>query len=204
VSPAPPSARSELDPALRSRLEELCEEGWDRWERFDREVRQDQFHPFVAADYQVVLDTLVPLVGPGLKFLEWGSATGVISILADVLGFEACGIELDERLVQEARELARRKSSKARFAVGSFLPTGYRWGRRTGDARLGTIGQGPSGYLELGIPLDDFDVVFAYPWSGEEPIMLDLMSEYGRADALLLLYSGTGGITRYRGGHVVK
>ena len=190
-------------PPLPALYEELFQEGWDRWERFDREVRQHTFHPFVPADYQVVLEALVAHARPGLKFLEWGSALGVITILADMLGYEAYGIELDDQLVHEARELARRKGSGARFAAGSFLPTGYRWDRRSGDRRLGTIGQGPSGYLQLGIPLDDFDVVFAYPWSGEEPILLDLMSEYGRPDALFLMYSGNEGVTTYRGGRVV-
>ena len=193
-----------LDPVLRARLDALCDEGWSRWERFDREVRQKRFHPFVPADYEVVIDALLPLVKPGLKFLEWGSAMGVITMIADFLQFEAYGIELDERLVHEARELARGSNSGARFVAGSFLPTGYQWGRRTGDARLGTIGQGPSGYLELGMPLDEFHIVFAYPWSGEEPIMRDVMNEYGSPDALLLLHSGTAGITTYRGDRVLR
>jgi hypothetical protein len=203
VTRASSAARARLDPNLLAPLEELFEEGWDRWERFDREVRQHDFHPFVPADYQVVLEALVAHSGRGLKFLEWGSALGIITILADMLGFEAYGIELDEQLVRQARELARRKASAARFAAGSFLPSGYRWERRSGDRRLGTIGHGPSGYLQLGIPLDEFDVVFAYPWSGEEPILLDLMSEYGRPDALLLMYSGNEGVTTYRGGRVL-
>ena len=197
------TARARLDPALLAPLEELFQEGWDRWERFDREVRQHRFHPFVPADYQVVLEALVAHSGPGLRFLEWGSALGIITILADMLGFEAYGIELDDQLVRQARELARSKASGARFAAGSFLPTGYRWDRRSGNRWLGTIGQGPSGYLQLGTPLDDFDVVFAYPWSGEEPILLDLMSEYGRPDALLLMYSGNDGVTSYRGGRAL-
>jgi hypothetical protein len=189
-----------LDPALRARLAQVCADGWEFFERFDRTVRQQSFHPFVAADYEAVLASLAPLAQPGMKFLEWGSATGVITILADLLGFDAYGIELDEELVREARRLAQQHRSDARFAVGSFLPTGYRFGRKTGDDRLGTIGQGRSGYLELGIPLDEFDVVFGYPWNGEDPIMLDLMSEYGRPDALLLLQSGTEGMRRFRGG----
>ena len=196
---APAKILGDLDPALAARIEGLLDEGWSRWDRFDREVRQHRFHPFVAADYDVVLASLLSVASPGLKFLEWGSATGVIAVLADILGFEAYGIELDEYLVREARELTLRQGSRVRFATGSFLPTGYSWGRRSGDGRLGTIGEGSSGYLELGIPLDDFDVVFAYPWSGEEPIMLDLMAEYGRSDALLLLHSGTE-VTKYRGG----
>ena len=202
MSLQPPSVGPDLDSGLRTRLASLFEEGCTLWDRFDVEVRQKSFHPFVAADYEVVLEALLPLRAPGLRFLEWGSATGVIAIMADLLGFEAYGIELDTGLVIEARDLARRRGSRARFAAGSFLPSGYRW-RRNREERLGTIGYGASGYLDLGIPLDDFDIVFGYPWSGEEPIMLDLMSQYGRADALLLLNATTGGVNSYRGGKAI-
>ncbi|MDP9348996.1 MAG: hypothetical protein M3P24_07635, partial [Gemmatimonadota bacterium] len=90
---APPGA--ELDAALRARLDALLEEGWELWDRFDSEVRRRSWHPFVAADYERVLQALLPLRAPGLRFLEWGSATGVITIMADLLGFDAYGIELD-------------------------------------------------------------------------------------------------------------
>jgi hypothetical protein len=196
------SAGLALESGLRTRLAALFDEGYDLWDRFDIKVRQKSFHPFVAADYDVVLEALLPLRGPGLRFLEWGSATGVITIMADLLGFEAYGIELDASLVLHARDLARRSGSGARFAAGSFLPSGYRW-RRNRDGRLGTIGNGASGYLYLGIPLDDFDIVFGYPWSGEEPMMLDLMSRHGRPDALLLLNTTTGGVISYRGGKTI-
>ena len=192
-----------LESGLQTRLAALFDEGCDLWDRFDMEVRQKSFHSFVAADYDVVLEELLPLRAPGLRFLEWGSATGVITIMADLLGFEAYGIELDDRLVGCARDLACRSASGARFAAGSFLPSGYRW-RGNREGRLGTIGYGSSGYLDLGIPLDDFDIVFGYPWSGEEPMMLDLMNRYGRADARLLLNSTTGGVISYEGGKVVK
>ena len=182
---------------LRARLAALCSEGWEMWERFDVEVRSHEFHPFVAADYEVVLDVLLPLHAPGTRFLEWGSATGVITIMADLLGFEACGIELDGSLVAQARSLAARRGSGARFATGSFLPAGYRWRTQHGEQRLGTIGDGPSGYLELGIPLDDFDIVFGYPWSGEEGMMLDLMERYGKPEGLLLVNAAAGGVTAY-------
>ena len=65
------------------------------FERFDTDVRQHRFHPFVPADYDAVLQELISLRAPELRFLEWGSATGVITIMADLLGFEAYGIELD-------------------------------------------------------------------------------------------------------------
>jgi hypothetical protein len=179
---------SVVDAALRERLDALIEEGWEIWVRFDDVVRRKHFHPFVAADYDKVLQALLPLRVPGSRFLEWGSATGVVTIIADLLGFEAYGIELDARLVEIARELAKRYASRARFAEGSFLPAGYTWKPSTGDGRLGTIGQGPSGYPQLEHPLEDFDVVYAYPWGGEETMMLDLMLRYGRPGASLLLH----------------
>ncbi len=189
-----------MDDLLRARVEALCTEGWAVWDRFALEVRERHFHPFVAADYEVVLAALLPHRGKGRRFLEWGSATGVITIMADLLGFEAYGIELDSSLVATARGLAEKFDSRARFAAGSFLPTGYRWQPSDGDGRTGTVGTGSSGYLQLGYALDDFDIVFGYPWGGEEPMMLDLMKTYGRSDALLLLHTVNDGVKSYRNG----
>jgi SAM-dependent methyltransferase len=185
---------------LEARLSRLREDGWALFDRFDHEVRDQGWHPFVAANYESVLEALIAQRGPGLKFLEWGSATGVITIMADLLGYEAYGIELDASLVETARTLARKFDSRATFAAGSFLPEGYEWKPRTGDGRLGTIGQGRSGYLELGHPLDDFDVVFGYPWQGEEAMMHDLMRCYGGRGARLLVHGTDRGVEVYRDG----
>lgn len=192
-----------MDDALRARLDALCTEGWAIWDRFTAEVSDRQFHPFVAADYEIVCQALLPYRGRGLRFLEWGSATGVITIMADLLGFEAYGVELDSTLVTTARGLATRFDSGARFVAGSFLPTGYRWRPSDGDARTGTLGTGASGYLQLGLSLDDFGLVFGYPWDGEQLMMLDVMKCYGARDAVLLLNSVTTGVTAYRDGRAV-
>jgi len=191
-----------LDAALSARIDALCEEGRAFWHRFDAEVRQHHWHPFVAADYDCIRSTLLPLRGPGRRFLEWGSATGVITIMADLMGFDACGIELDSSLVKVARELAVRSRSKARFVAGSFIPMGWEWTPRDGDGRLGTIGRGPSGYLQLGRALADFDVVYAFPWTGEESMMVDLMRCHGHEDARLLLHDPECRTRIYRGGQL--
>ncbi len=196
----PAAGDAPLDAPLEARLDALLADGWAIWERFDRTVREPGFHPFVAADYDVVRAALGPLRAPGRRFLEWGSATGIITIMADLMGFDACGIELDPSLVETARSLATRHASRARFVAGSFLPAGYRFRGRDGDSRTGTIGEGPSGYLQLGRALEDFDVVFGYPWGGEAPLMLDVMQRYGGRDALLLLFDTNGGVRSYRGG----
>ena len=73
-SPSRPIATDgpELDPELGARIEALCEEGRAFWDRFDAEVRRDDWHPFVAADYDAVRATLASLREPGRRFLEWG------------------------------------------------------------------------------------------------------------------------------------
>jgi hypothetical protein len=195
--------QSQTSGALRARLTTLCVEGWALWDQFDEKVRQHHFHPFVAADYDLVVDALMRRRGANLRFLEWGAATGVITIIADLLGFDAYGIELDLDLVATARQLAKRFDSRAKFVAGSFLPTGYKWRPLDGDRRTGTLGTGVSGYRELGHSLDEFDVVFGYPWDGEGELMLDLMTRYGRDDATLLLNHVNNGVVAYRRGHVV-
>jgi len=193
-----PTPRSALDPTLRAVLGRLVNEGHELWASFDRNIRLHRWHSFVPSEYERVLDALVDLRAPGLRFLEWGSATGVIAVMADLLGYEAYGIEVDERLVSIAVETAARYESRATFVVGSFLPEGYVWHPRDGDGRLGTLGEGASGYLKLGYPLDDFHLVFAYPWSGEEAMMRDLMRVHGAPGAGFLLQRVSGDVELWR------
>jgi len=173
---------------LQNKMTSLIAEGREIARVFDRDVRQQNWHPFIPADYDIVLQQLLPLRQPGASFLECGCATGVITIMADLLGFDACGIESDAELVATARQLAKKYESRARFAVGSFLPTGYEYRDADGDKRLGTLSLDDSGYPQLARSLDDFDIVFAYPWEGESAILVDLMKRHGRRDAQLILY----------------
>lgn len=179
-----------IPPDLRARLDALYEDGWDHFQQFDAEVRRNSFHPFVPADYNEVEKLIAPVAREGLRFLEWGSGSGVITIMADLLGCEAWGIELDARLVEVARGLARKHGSDARFVAASFLPAGYQYVDPDGGHRTGTLGDGPSGYIEMGRALDDFDVVFGYPWHGEEPVMRDVFRRYGNPDATLIIFPG--------------
>jgi hypothetical protein len=200
---AMPGTPEVVDRALRARLDALMDEGWEIWDRFDRTVRQQRWHSFIAADYERVLGALVGFrtaEGSG-RFLEWGSANGVVAIMADMLGFDACGIELDPSLVEVASALAERHGSAARFVTGSFVPAGYRY-VEPGIGNENAIGTGPSAYQALGRPLEDFDLVYAYPWAAaDEAVMVDLMRCYGGANARLLI-AHESGVRVYRGGRL--
>jgi hypothetical protein len=186
--------RAELSDDLLARIDALHEEGERIFERFERDVRSAAFHPFKPANYRAMVDELLPFVGECRTFLEWGSATGIIAITADLLGFDACGIEIDADLVETARDLARRHRSSARFAAGSMLPAGYQWRAPSGDPRLGTIEEGEPGYVELGMDLTAFDLVYGYPWSGEAAMMHDIMQRYGADGARLMINRGREGV----------
>ncbi len=86
---ATPLTTALLAPELEARLAALREAGWALFDQFDHDVRDHHFHPFVAANYESVLEALVAQRAPGLTFLEWGSATGVITIMADLLGYRS-------------------------------------------------------------------------------------------------------------------
>ncbi len=180
-----------------ARIAAVIEEGRDIADRFRAERGRDEWHPFIPARYERVLDRLRALYEPGTRFLEWGSGNGVITIMADMLGYDACGIEIDANLVEIARDLARRHGSNARFVAGSLLPQGYRYRAPDGDTRTGTLEDGPSGYLLLGRPLDDFDLVFGYPWPGEDLVMQDVMRRYAAPHARLLMASGLDELTLF-------
>ena len=77
-------------------------------------------------------------------------------------------------------------------AAGSFMPDGYQWIAPSGDTRQRTIGDGVSGYAALGMDLDRFDYVFAYPWPGEDLMMQDIVRRCGGTRTRLLQYGPEG------------
>jgi hypothetical protein len=129
---------------------------------------------------------------------------GIITVMADLLGYEAYGIEIAGRLVQSAREITVRYGSSARFAAGSFLPQGWEWRPRDGDGRLGTIGEGTSGYQGLGLPLGEFGLVYGYPSSGKEAMMLDSFRAHEASDGRHLLHLCSGESHLMRRGRIER
>ena len=120
---------------------------WDTYE--DRR----EFHSFVAADYAAVYQALVGLRGRVSTVLEWGSGLGVITIMASNLGFDAYGIESEERLVERARELARKFGPRAQFVTGNFIPSDYEWSMEVADESFRSDVEAESGYESLDMEL---------------------------------------------------
>ena len=177
---------------------DLCAQGEQAFADFTTRCG-DLYHPFVYSDYQLAYRALSLLAAEAQTFLEWGSGVGTVTILADLLGYEAHGIEQDPRLLEQAEALASRFGSSASFAEGSYVPTDLQEEIDLQSTDFLTTTEGEPAYARLGMELSDFDLIYVFPWPGEEELHLEIMRRHARADALLLTYGATDGVLLYRG-----
>tara|TARA_E500000305_G_scaffold111944_2_gene129810 strand:+ start:52484 stop:53113 length:630 start_codon:yes stop_codon:yes gene_type:complete len=153
---------------------------------------------FVPSDFKTVFHALQTItdtnLASGTSFCEWGSGFGIVTLLASMLEFAACGIEIEQELVDESRRMADDFGLPGEFVQGSFIPPGaescvdeayaennaeYSW----------LITDADDGYDELQLGPEDFDIVFSYPWPGEEYLITSLFEKYAAEGALLLTYN---------------
>lgn len=157
---------------------------------------------FVPSNFELAYRALAEIqaanLATGRRFIEWGSGIGIVTCLASLVGFDAVGIEIEPKLVEMARTIAREYDIAVQFACGSFVPDGIvpRVDWIDGVAWLTT--EGRDGHEELELDPDDFDVVFAYPWPGEEQVIFDLFADAAAVGALLLTYHGIDGVRLQR------
>jgi hypothetical protein len=149
---------------------------------------------FVPSDYSSVYLALSYVasntLSRGSQFCEWGSGYGVVTCLATMVGFAACGIEIEPLLVEQARRLAADHQLPAEFALGSFIPPGAEPRVHTNGVFCWLTTEADHAYETLGLDVSDLDVVFAYPWPDEEGVIEELFLRYASPGALLVTFHG--------------
>lgn len=164
-----------------------------RIDRFQSECRVPAFVPCdYAAAFRVLHALSDGMLIRGRRFCEWGSGFGVVVGLAAMLDFDACGIEIEESLVEEARKLADDFELPAEFVQGSFVPRGAEDRVYAGGTYSWLTTEGDYAYDDLDLEVSDMDVVFAYPWPDEEGVVCDLFDRYAGAGAVLATYHSGG------------
>jgi hypothetical protein len=193
---------AEQNSPLPEEVASLCLDAELRIEDFVEGRRDKPLVAFVPSDFAIVYRALEAarelMLAPGRRFVEWGSGMGVVSCLAAMLGFDAIGIEIEPELVALSERLASDFGLDVEFVEGSFLPVGSEeLVDQQGDVTwLRT--DGADAYALLDLEPDDFDVVFAYPWPGEEQIVFDVFEAYAATGALLITFHGQEGIRMQR------
>ena len=153
---------------------------------------------FVPSDFVTVYRALRAIteanLAPGTSLCEWGSGFGVVASLAAMLEFDAYGIEIERGFVDASRKLADDFGLPVEFVHGSYVPSGAEayveeaYADNNAESHS-LVTDADDAYDELGLDLDDFDVVFAYPWPGEERLIENLFEKYAAEGTLLLMYN---------------
>jgi hypothetical protein len=179
------------DPPLPAGAARLIRTADARIERFQSECRVPAFVPCDYAAAFAVLQAITDCaLARGPRFCEWGSGFGVVVCLAALLEFDACGIEIEASLVEEARKLADDFELPAEFVHGSFVPRGAEDRVHKGGTYSWLTTEGDYAYDDLDLEVSDFDLIFAYPWPDEEAVVCDLFDRYAGNGALLATYHG--------------
>lgn len=161
-------------------------------------TRSGSSHSFVPSEFATVYHALRAIVegnlAPGNLFCEWGSGFGVVASLAAMLEFDAYGIEIEPDLVDASRRLADHFDLPVTFVHGSLIPRGAEEHAEAAcvensSAFFWLVTDADDAYNELGFESNDVDVLFAYPWPGEECLFETLFEKHGAEGALLLTYS---------------
>src|SRR5437879_3497169 len=96
VDVPPPLTEAGIPPDVRRFLREADE----RIEEFQVWSRVPAFVPCdFEGTYRLLRSLSESILLRGNRFCEWGSGFGVATCLAAIVGFDACGIEIDRELV---------------------------------------------------------------------------------------------------------
>ncbi len=162
----------------------------------------DVIENFVTCDFHLLDQTLSWIhdnhLLTGNRFCEWGAGFGVATMLAALRGMQAVGIEIESRLVEQAARVADAVDSSARFYHGSFVPRGVEGlAEIAGEVKNVDTEEGDV-YDEMGLEIDDFDLIFVFPWPGEEGFFEHIFTACAADGALLLSYHGREGMRLQR------
>jgi len=160
------------------------------------------FDNFVNCDFHLVDQAISWVVEShllaGNRFLEFGSGFGAATILASLHGLEAVGIEIEQPLVDEANKLADHLQVEADFYCGSFIPRDIEgYADLAADVQHVDTSAGDV-YQQMESSIEDFDLVFAFPWPGENGFFETVFERTAAQGALFMTYNGIEGIHLHR------
>ena len=170
---------------------------WDQWTK--KPIEQ-----YVACDFRDVWRALSKLtaskIAKGNTFCEWGCGFGIVTGLASQLGWDAIGIEAESFLVDQANRFLARNHLKGEILHGNFLPRGSERLAGSQSDHASLFHQVANAYEQHDLELDDYALVFAYPWPGEHHFLQEVFRHYAGEGALMLMFLGPYEIELYRRG----
>ena len=163
------------------------------------------FRGFVPSDYAAIYRCLRVVYDSQLlcgdRFCEWGSGVSVVASLAAMIGYESFGIEYDRELCTVAEGICEDFDVPVEVVHGSFIPEGVEdlvddaFAMYDGELALHT--DPDRAYEEMGYAIDDFDLIFAYPWPNDAELTRNLFDRCASQGAMFLAYYDAESIALY-------
>jgi hypothetical protein len=146
---------------------ELSEKGRALVDEGRRVAKKVNCFDFVPSNYELAWRTLDSL--PRGRLCEWGSGLGIVTGLAELLGFEAFGIELDCELCRHSRQLLGSHQLKAQIFDEDYFHSELR-----------------------------ADYYYVYCWPSVLEATESLFGRIAKADSLLLICYGQDDIRGFK------
>jgi hypothetical protein len=161
---------------------------------------------FVPSDYLAIYPCLKVVYDSHLlcgdRFCEWGSGVGLVASLAAMVGYESYGIEYDGNLCTVAEGIFEDFDVPVNLVNGSFIPDGVedlvQDAYATHDGELALHTDPDRAYDEIGYAINDFDLIFAYPWPNDVELTHGIFDRCAARGAMLLAYYDADSIALYR------
>lgn len=178
---------------IPGQIERLLEESERRTQVFHDRLAATAVEQFVASDHRLVYRTLAWIEAArllsGRRFIEWGCGFAVNACAAASLGWDVIAVEAQAALLPEARQIIALWQQPVELLQANFLPAGAE--QHSDDPYLPSLGHAAeSVYTLLDMSLDDFDIVFAYPWPGEGDFIEEVFAMHAAAGAVLVCFRG--------------
>ncbi len=119
-----------------------------------------------------------------------------------MIGYESYGIEYDGNLCTVAERICEDFGLPVELVNGSFIPEGVEdliedaFASHDGELALHT--EPDRAYEEIGYDINDFDLIFAYPWPNDVALTHEIFDRCAARGAMLLAYYDAGSIALYR------
>lgn len=181
------------DRPISAEVGRLLDQSFAATQAFHDRLDSTKVEQFVASDHRLVYQTLHWIdesrLSQGKRFIEWGCGFAVNACVAASLGWDVIAVEAEATLLDEAHKIVQLWQQPVELHHGNFLPAHAE--RLADDPYLPSLGhEAESLYDRLDLQIDDFDIVFAYPWPGEEDFLEQVFLKHATSGALLVSFRG--------------
>lgn len=150
------------------------------------QTHEERIPSFEPSNYFAAAGVLSAIRKQGLvrgnRFCEWGSGFGIVTCLAAMAGFDACGIEIEANLIENAMELAVDYGLDVQYHHGSYRPE-----KRLDPETWASAFSGPQCFSPF-----EQDLIYIYPWPAEVAQTERLFRRFAPSGALMVSYQGGG------------